>query len=109
MDRNSKYKSITEFAAVALRKESVDRNSKGMMVAVDGRVALRKESVDRNPDDSNLTRALVSSLSVRRAWIEIAVARCQKVPRLAVALRKESVDRNKGIIHFCDSGFSRSP
>ena len=33
------------------------------------------------------------SLSVRRAWIEIPMARCQALA-IMVALRKESVDRN---------------
>ena len=37
--------------------------------------------------------ALLLSLSVRRAWIEIP-AGCWRDARRAVALRKESVDRN---------------
>ena len=78
-------------------------------------VALRKESVDRNGTDSVSYQYLSSSLSARRAWIEIFVpfdvirpamslsARrawieismsCNAVKFWAVALRKESVDRN---------------
>ena len=56
-------------------------------------VALRKESVDRNTVVVMLGSSSSTSLSARRAWIEI--------PRLSivadgphVALRKESVDRN---------------
>ena len=35
------------------------------------RVALRKESVDRNSDGSVCLKLLATSLSARRAWIEI--------------------------------------
>ena len=56
-------------------------------------VALRKESVDRNGLGICHYRDDVSSLSARRAWIEIA---CPLGPQAIypVALRKESVDRN---------------
>ena len=101
---------------VALRKESVDRNGK---INARGRVqvvALRKESVDRNPKNPVICINKISSLSARRAWIEIFGGACAR--RLApsslsarrawieivragvhsqqviVALRKESVDRN---------------
>ena len=78
-------------------------------------VALRKESVDRNPSISELQPLIASSLSARRAWIEIdsAVDSASGTLSLsarrawieicyldnieitqAVALRKESVDRN---------------
>ena len=57
---------------VALRKESVDRNP---VVPVElttlVNVALRKESVDRNPGGSVSSKLLATSLSARRAWIEI--------------------------------------
>ena len=56
-------------------------------------VALRKESVDRN-DSSELNSSWISSsLSARRAWIEIEVEN-GFAGVLFVALRKESVDRN---------------
>ena len=78
---------------VALRKESVDRNCIGVIQLIEGGVALRKESVDRNSIVSASFRAFITSLSARRAWIEIFssffIAQNQKV-----ALRKESVDRN---------------
>ena len=56
-------------------------------------VALRKESVDRNSTALASIRVSITSLSARRAWIEIApvVFACDFS---SVALRKESVDRN---------------
>ena len=57
------------------------------------RVALRKESVDRNTTTYAKKNPHMSSLSARRAWIEI-----YKIIATGyfdyVALRKESVDRN---------------
>ena len=57
---------------VALRKESVDRNmlydTSSLMQC---QVALRKESVDRNSIRSASFRVCTTSLSARRAWIEI--------------------------------------
>ena len=79
---------------VALRKESVDRNLWwGVRKAVGSLVALRKESVDRNSTALASFRACITSLSARRAWIEIHNG--EILSALAcVALRKESVDRN---------------
>jgi len=58
--------------AVALRKESVDRNDAvQIVVIIVYAVALRKESVDRNSIGSVNIRACTTSLSARRAWIEI--------------------------------------
>ena len=78
-------------------------------------VALRKESVDRNSTKLVNLKVSITSLSARRAWIEIIVsvtanvdglslsarrawieipAGCWRDARRAVALRKESVDRN---------------
>ena len=74
VDRNGRsWRKQSIHHKVALRKESVDRN-KGTFVNCNSNftVALRKESVDRN------MRFLVSlilpssSLSARRAWIEIS-------------------------------------
>ena len=59
-------------------------------------VALRKESVDRN-DVEAATGLFTSSLSARRAWIEIANF-CRNRFCPTVALRKESVDRNRNSI-----------
>ena len=56
---------------VALRKESVDRNGNGDVVNGIASVALRKESVDRNKGPEELAQFWSSSLSARRAWIEI--------------------------------------
>ena len=50
--------------------------------------------MDRNYADDLTCRQIISSLSARRAWIEIANgSQARFCP--AVALRKESVDRNK--------------
>ena len=80
---------------VALRKESVDRNA-GSQNRNTGRVpvALRKESVDRNALYWALRCLRLSSLSARRAWIEICRMAAPGGLHSPVALRKESVDRN---------------
>ena len=57
-------------------------------------VALRKESVDRNPIAAFLLMWWQRSLSARRAWIEIAFGVDVRIIDF-VALRKESVDRNQ--------------
>ena len=83
---------------VALRKESVDRN--GIVVHRLGllmMVALRKESVDRNTLFLSFRSAVGSSLSARRAWIEMMFWLFLPCWSL-VALRKESVDRNKYVV-----------
>ena len=62
---------------VALRKESVDRNMMYLLTASAFLiVALRKESVDRNKKSKMKKRKLKTSLSARRAWIEILFGRC---------------------------------
>ena len=58
---------------VALRKESVDRNFDAVQIIIVVVVALRKESVDRNIYVGVHKRIAVSSLSARRAWIEINI------------------------------------
>ena len=60
--------------AVALRKESVDRNAMPTAFDMHSSVALRKESVDRNKALARVGRGPDSSLSARRAWIEIFLA-----------------------------------
>ena len=57
------------------------------------KVALRKESVDRNSKNPMIRVNEISSLSARRAWIEILSAVVTEL-LILVALRKESVDRN---------------
>ena len=58
---------------VALRKESVDRN-KIRIAPIDSIiVALRKESVDRNLPMCIIRQMPLTSLSARRAWIEIFI------------------------------------
>ena len=56
-------------------------------------VALRKESVDRNSAPRIRKTIKYTSLSARRAWIEIIMFVNLRVVD-GVALRKESVDRN---------------
>ena len=66
--------SVVQFQqqSVALRKESVDRNTMQQIVLPKfAAVALRKESVDRNVSASAAACLALSSLSARRAWIEI--------------------------------------
>ena len=78
---------------VALRKESVDRNILCGQLPAAKPVALRKESVDRNGAVQIVVVIVYTSLSARRAWIEIC-RNWQKQSIHHVALRKESVDRN---------------
>ena len=56
---------------VALRKESVDRNCDLEPIKNPEAVALRKESVDRNKLKIMNRTFRASSLSARRAWIEM--------------------------------------
>ena len=79
--------------SVALRKESVDRNMMSIILTIMQPVALRKESVDRNAGRNHPWRGCRTSLSARRAWIEIMTG-CSNTATRNVALRKESVDRN---------------
>ena len=108
MDRNYIIK-ITEITpTVALRKESVDRNLQKLAEAIKPSVALRKESVDRNYSSGLFGVDTVSSLSARRAWIEI-LEHLRSADYVFVALRKESVDRNGlGVCYYCDD-VRRSP
>ena len=79
---------------VALRKESVDRNMPMLLNIFNTvAVALRKESVDRNISLPPALPSAGTSLSARRAWIEIEHG-CDFWRKETVALRKESVDRN---------------
>ena len=118
VDRNSDSAvKLSALGFVALRKESVDRNRNDKRFRfVASSVALRKESVDRNclvlcsflQEHSSLSarRAWIEiifllyhivhslSLSARRAWIEIVFDKT-KMALVNVALRKESVDRNR--------------
>ena len=101
---------------VALRKESVDRNCLRLSSCLPVAVALRKESVDRNTGYICGIGVHSTSLSARRAWIEISALadEAERIRSLSarrawieiagtmhlsstgpVALRKESVDRNQ--------------
>ena len=71
-------------------------------------VALRKESVDRNGCLLDWDAIGYTSLSARRAWIEIPGPKVM-TPERYVALRKESVDRNDTLSGTFRSLNSRSP
>ena len=72
VDRNRRRMPFCRLNTVALRKESVDRNTNlCVQHGESATVALRKESVDRNGLGFRYYRDDVSSLSVRRAWIEM--------------------------------------
>ena len=78
MDRNTSFSPASLFdLPVALRKESVDRNLIGSVNRAVNIVALRKESVDRNFLAWHCMSEDVSSLSARRAWIEIETPKKQ--------------------------------
>ena len=72
-------------------------------------VALRKESVDRNPVLGWRLTACLTSLSARRAWIEIFFLDDVLLDYKEVALRKESVDRNHTVQIVIVIVYGRSP
>ena len=72
----------------------MDRNGQLLPQSFLSYVALRKESVDRNIKEDVSYNIKETSLSARRAWIEIIKKGRARRPG-QVALRKESVDRNK--------------
>ena len=75
VDRNLNRRFRTIHNAVALRKESVDRNlNRRFRTIHNAEVALRKESVDRNSINLAFEIGITTSLSARRAWIEIAMS-----------------------------------
>ena len=74
MDRTPENPMIRIDKVVALRKESVDRNIAPLIFNVQPRVALRKESVDRNLQNCCPYLSSLTSLSARRAWIEMLIA-----------------------------------
>ena len=96
MDRNRRGGVLYSHAGkVALRKESVDRNIK-----LDVSYNIKETSLSARRawiEIRNLCRspqATSASLSARRAWIEIW-ASGRRGTGAGVALRKESVDRNR--------------
>ena len=71
----------------------MDRNHRTVNIQRPTAVALRKESVDRNLQYCCPYLSSLTSLSARRAWIEMREVKAGIFLDL-VALRKESVDRN---------------
>ena len=108
VDRNTILRCLKHETLVALRKESVDRNMGLGMVLTSGIVALRKESVDRNIILLIMSMMQSTSLSARRAWIEITLFLSFRLV-VGVALRKESVDRNTYLSILFQQFLSRSP
>ena len=92
VDRNRISRYLVGVYPVALRKESVDRNGMLLpMYPLNFGVALRKESVDRNSIKlANLT-VCTTSLSARRAWIEIRIRK-----QIKNALRRRSPQGERG-------------
>ena len=79
---------------VALRKESVDRNHVRSFTSKDKNTSLsaRRAWIEIETLYISLT-TFYTSLSARRAWIEILIIKLIRAGG-RVALRKESVDRN---------------
>ena len=79
---------------VALRKESVDRNGLGLRHYCDdvSSLSARRAWIEI-ASCRRVSGCPLRSLSARRAWIEICLAGAATVGAV-VALRKESVDRN---------------
>ena len=95
MDRNPHLLPLSHAElAVALRKESVDRNT---VTLLSPSYPLSSLSARRAWIEIRRFRAIqhpkIESLSARRAWIEIRNAETLS-GSVCVALRKESVDRN---------------
>ena len=93
MDRNTFFwLGLHARVKVALRKESVDRNFKRLFgIHEEKEVALRKESLDRNSTGPVSFRVSTTSLSARRAWIEMLA-----VCLLIVAIRGRSPQGERG-------------
>ena len=64
--------------------------------------------MDRNVCKNLYILSVKSSLSARRAWIEIHFI-SEDVSYNIVALRKESVDRNIQVVRMAISAIGRSP
>ena len=64
--------------------------------------------MDRNADSFLAFPGVITSLSARRAWIEICYLDNIEIIE-AVALRKESVDRNKYVVQCRKVMNGRSP
>ena len=64
--------------------------------------------MDRNTRKAEKLTVNGTSLSARRAWIEISMLLTESSPK-SVALRKESVDRNRVAVDRGRKDASRSP
>ena len=93
MDRNQQRGDGCKSVAVALRKESVDRNILSKSAIVDLLTSLSARRAWIEIENTCFWKPCLWSLSARRAWIEMETM-LPSWTRYAVALRKESVDRN---------------
>ena len=94
---------------VALRKESVDRNRFDVGIADTVLVALRKESVDRNSMAAATDSKACSSLSARRAWIEMSsVATLAVLAILSLSARRAWIEMYAASCYSYFGGLSLS-
>ena len=70
----------------------MDRNELFKWRVVCQRVALRKESVDRNRPMCTIKLTPLTSLSARRAWIEISVTRYKPTPKPSLSARRAWIE-----------------
>ena len=79
--------------AVALRKESVDRNyTMQVIIIIVDTVALRKESVDRNALLLGTVTTYNTSLSARRAWIEMFAVVAASLAAVSLSARRAWIE-----------------
>mgnify|MGYP000381715370 CR=1 FL=1 len=98
----------SDFAGVALRKESVDRNRYLDNIEItQANVALRKESVDRNQMGRN--GQSIEHVALRKESVDRNAEDWLNAGFLPVALRKESVDRNLDTVQIVIVVMRRSP
>ena len=82
------------YAIVALRKESVDRNVNVVSFWMSWLSSLSARRAWIEMPEGSRPSKRCASLSARRAWIEISAWGRRGTASECVALRKESVDRN---------------
>ena len=109
MDRNKTFPSfVVSSINVALRKESVDRNDTVQVIIIIMYTSLSARRAWIEISGLRISIPAVVSLSARRAWIEMTVV-ATLATLVTVALRKESVDRNFYHNLNLPSSPSRSP
>ena len=98
MDRNLLFRLVAgSLITVALRKESVDRNFTLSPISAPCATSLSARRAWIEIVITAMTSQISVSLSARRAWIEMT-NQTWLLNNAPVALRKESVDRNPVIL-----------